>query len=213
MALQWPALVMLMPFRDRWALTSISLSSCPRDSFRSRTIGPHVRRHSSRPEHFVPVDATETDSSLSTSSADDPAVATAVNGFTGGGQTNSGFVFVVLKPLSERDVIGATRSLSGCARNSITVAGARLYPAAGYRISAPAGAPALPNTNTPCWPITADELYDWAPKIETALQQLPQLTDVNSDQQQKGLETQSGYRSRYRSAAGADGQPDRQHAL
>jgi multidrug efflux pump len=34
-----------------------------------------------------------------------------------------------------------------------------------------------------------EEIYDWAPKVETALQQLPQLTDVNLDQQQKGLET------------------------
>src|SRR5262249_37297803 len=33
------------------------------------------------------------------------------------------------------------------------------------------------------------ELYDWAPKILTALQAVPQLTDVNSDQQNKGLET------------------------
>jgi multidrug efflux pump len=34
-----------------------------------------------------------------------------------------------------------------------------------------------------------DEIYEWAAKVEAALQQLPQLTDVNLDQQQKGLET------------------------
>src|SRR5262249_24963432 len=33
----------------------------------------------------------------------DPAVAN-IAGFTGGGETNSGFVFVILKPLSERNV-------------------------------------------------------------------------------------------------------------
>jgi len=33
------------------------------------------------------------------------------------------------------------------------------------------------------------ELYEWAPKIVAALQQTPQLVDVNSDQQNKGLET------------------------
>ena len=38
----------------------------------------------------------------------DPAVETVV-GFTGGGQTNSGFVFVSLKPLSERKVSARTR--------------------------------------------------------------------------------------------------------
>src|SRR6202007_835133 len=35
----------------------------------------------------------------------------------------------------------------------------------------------------------AAEIYEWAPKLETALQKLPLLTDVNLDQQQKGLET------------------------
>jgi multidrug efflux pump len=33
------------------------------------------------------------------------------------------------------------------------------------------------------------ELYNWVPKVTAALEQLPELTDVNSDQQQKGLET------------------------
>src|SRR6202030_2593449 len=33
------------------------------------------------------------------------------------------------------------------------------------------------------------ELYAWVPKVTAALEQLPQLTDVNSDQQQNGLET------------------------
>src|SRR5205085_4544139 len=33
------------------------------------------------------------------------------------------------------------------------------------------------------------ELYEWAPKVTAALEQLPELTEVNSDQQQKGLET------------------------
>jgi multidrug efflux pump len=33
------------------------------------------------------------------------------------------------------------------------------------------------------------ELYAWAPKITNALQHVPELADVNSDQQQNGLET------------------------
>src|SRR5437764_12849915 len=33
------------------------------------------------------------------------------------------------------------------------------------------------------------ELYDWAPKVTAALEQVSELTDVNSDQQQNGLET------------------------
>src|SRR4030095_5660065 len=33
------------------------------------------------------------------------------------------------------------------------------------------------------------ELYEWAPKVTAALEQLTELTEVNSDQQQKRLET------------------------
>src|SRR5260221_3144823 len=36
---------------------------------------------------------------------------------------------------------------------------------------------------------TIDELYTWAPKILAELQRVPQLADVNSDQQNQGLET------------------------
>src|SRR5260370_4198554 len=36
---------------------------------------------------------------------------------------------------------------------------------------------------------TVDELYTWAPRILAELQKVPQLTDVNSDQQNQGLET------------------------
>ena len=35
-----------------------------------------------------------------------------------------------------------------------------------------------------------DELSSWTPKITDALQHMPQLADVNSDQQDKGLETE-----------------------
>src|SRR6266550_377030 len=34
-----------------------------------------------------------------------------------------------------------------------------------------------------------NELYNWSPKVTDALERVPELTEVNSDQQQKGLET------------------------
>ncbi len=116
----------------------------------------------------------------------DPAVQT-VNGFTGGSQTNSGFVFVVLKPLSERGV--SAQQVMGRLRPKLNqVAGARLFlqPAQDIRMGGRA------NNAQYQYTLQADntaEIYDWAPKVEAALQQLPQLTDVNLDQQQKGLET------------------------
>jgi multidrug efflux pump len=116
----------------------------------------------------------------------DPAVDSVV-GFTGGGQTNSGFVFVALKPLSERkisvdQVIGRLRGKLG------RVAGARLFLQAvqdirvGGRQSNAQYQYSLQGDNLA-------ELYEWVPKVTTALEQLPQISDVNSDQQQKGLQT------------------------
>jgi multidrug efflux pump len=116
----------------------------------------------------------------------DPAVAT-VNGFTGGSQTNSGFIFVVLKPLSERRV--SVQQVMARLRPKLNqVAGARLFlrPATDIRVGGRANYAEYQYT------LRADdtaEIYNWAPKVETALRHLPQLTDVNLDQQQKGLQT------------------------
>jgi multidrug efflux pump len=116
----------------------------------------------------------------------DPAVASVV-GFTGGGQTNSGFVFISLKPLSERkqsvfEIIGRLRGKLG------QVAGARLFLVpvqdinAGGRQSNSMYQYALTGDDLP-------QLYAWAPKVTAAMEKLPELTDVNSDMQQKGLES------------------------
>jgi multidrug efflux pump len=115
----------------------------------------------------------------------DPAVQS-VSAFTGGGQTNSGFVFVVLKPLPERGV--GMQKVMGRLRPKLNeVAGARLFlqPATDIRVGGRASYAQYQYTllgdNT-------EDIYEWAPKLEAALQNVPQLTDVNLDQQQKGLE-------------------------
>ncbi|HLL26255.1 MAG TPA: efflux RND transporter permease subunit [Xanthobacteraceae bacterium] len=117
----------------------------------------------------------------------DPAVATAV-GFTGGGQTNSGFIFASLKPISERQ-ISADQVIARLRRALGQVPGATLYLQAVQDIRAGG----RQSNALYQYTIQADELedlYNWAPKILTAMQALPQLTDVNSDQQNKGLETE-----------------------
>ena len=58
-----------------------------------------------------------------------------------------------------------------------------------------------------------DELHAGRRRSLAALQQMPDLTDVNSDQQDKGLETDLHDRPRHRRAARPQRQPDRQHAL
>ncbi|WP_213769923.1 efflux RND transporter permease subunit [Bradyrhizobium sp. dw_78] len=116
----------------------------------------------------------------------DPAVETAV-GFTGGGQTNSGFVFVSLLPLSERG-ISADGVINRLRRKMAVIPGATLFLQAvqdiriGGRASNAQYQYTLQGT-------TLEELNEWSPKIMAALQREPKLTDVNSDQQNRGLET------------------------
>jgi multidrug efflux pump len=116
----------------------------------------------------------------------DPAVQS-VSAFTGGGQTNGGFVFVVLKPLSERHV--SMERVMGRLRPKFNqVAGARLFlqPASDIRVG---GRASLAQYEYTLLGDDADEIYEWAPKVEAALQKLPGITEVNLDQQQKGLES------------------------
>ena len=116
----------------------------------------------------------------------DPAVENIV-GFTGGGQTNSGFVFVTLKPLSERKI--SVMQVIGRLRPKLNqVAGARLFLQAvqdiwvGGRQSNAQYQYTLQGDDT-------KEIYAWAPKVEAALQKIHLITEVNLDQQQNGLES------------------------
>ncbi|WP_428532351.1 efflux RND transporter permease subunit [Rhodopila sp.] len=121
----------------------------------------------------------------------DPAVQSVV-GFTGSGggggaaQTNTGSVFVALEPLAQRDGIDAV--MSRLRRKLAVVPGARLFlvPIQDINVGGRQSNAAYQYT------LQADstaELYEWAPKLVTELEHDPMLRDVNSDQQQKGLET------------------------
>ena len=116
----------------------------------------------------------------------DPAVEN-VNAFTGGGQTNTGFVFVVLKPLSERQV-SMQQVMTRLRPKLNQVAGARLFLQGAQDIRA-GGRASNAQYQYSLQGDNAEEIYEWSPKLEAALQKLPLLTDVNLDQQQKGLET------------------------
>jgi multidrug efflux pump len=116
----------------------------------------------------------------------DPAVETAV-GFTGNGQTNSGFVFVSLKPLGERQ-ISADQVIARLRREMAVIPGATLFLQAVQDIRVGGRASNAQYQFTMQAP-TFEELNEWSPKIAAALQGDPNLTDVNSDQQNKGLES------------------------
>jgi multidrug efflux pump len=116
----------------------------------------------------------------------DPAVETAV-GFTGNGQTNSGFVFVSLKPLGERN-ISADQVIARLRREMAVIPGATLFLQAVQDIRVGGRASNAQYQFTMQGP-TFEELNEWSPKIAAALQGDPNLTDVNSDQQNRGLES------------------------
>ena len=116
----------------------------------------------------------------------DPAVETAV-GFTGGGQTNSGFMFVSLHPLAERK-ISVDGVIARLRRQMAVVPGATLFLQAVQDIRVGGRASNAQYQYTLQGP-TLEELNDWTPKIAAALQGEPNLADVNSDQQNKGLES------------------------
>jgi multidrug efflux pump len=115
----------------------------------------------------------------------DPTVETVV-GFTGGGQTNSGFLFISLVPLGERN-ISADAVIARLRREMAVVPGATLFLQSVQDIRA-GGRPSNAQYQYTLQGPTLEELNEWAPKIAAALQQEPNLSDVNSDQQNKGLE-------------------------
>ena len=115
----------------------------------------------------------------------DPAVAT-VGGFAGGQASNSGQVFITLKPPRERGL--STDEVIDRLRPKLeTVAGARLFLSAGGQIRA-GGRQGNGAYQYTVLGDTLDDLNEWVPKITTALQDVPELEDVNSDQSDKGLE-------------------------
>ena len=116
----------------------------------------------------------------------DPAVESA-NGFLGGGTTNTGRMFVGLKPKEQRDV-DADQVIARLRGKLAHVPGATLYlqPVQDLRIGGRPGAAQFQYT------LQGDdtaELLEWAPRVLERLRKLKELTDVNSDQLNKGLQS------------------------
>ena len=116
----------------------------------------------------------------------DPAIDSVV-GFTGGSRTNSGFVFAALKPLSERD-LSVDRVIARLRANLSHVPGATLFfqPVQDIRIGGRQSNALYQYT------LQGDDLTElrtWTPKIVDALTHVPELADINSDLEEKGLET------------------------
>ncbi len=116
----------------------------------------------------------------------DPDV-TSVVAFTGGSARNSGSMFVTLKPRNERNVT-VDQVIARLRRQLEREPGANLFLSAvqDIRIGGRQGQAQWQ------FSLQADELEDlrkWEPTIRQALSRLPEIADVSTDQQDKGLQT------------------------
>ncbi len=120
----------------------------------------------------------------------DPAVRNVI-GFTGGGATNTGFVYVILKPLEQRKI--DAESVIDRLRpklNRITGASTFLQAAQDIRVGGRVSNGMYQYT------IQADNLDDlqtWGPKFLAEITKLPGFQDVSSDQQNGGLDQRVYY--------------------
>jgi multidrug efflux pump subunit AcrB len=116
----------------------------------------------------------------------DPAVDTVTAFVGGGGTANTGRMFIMLKPLDKRK-IGADKVIGRLRGKLAHVAGATLYLQSaqdlqiGGRLGNAQYQYTLQSENL-------NDLNQWAPKVLAKLRKLSQLKDVNTDQQNRGLE-------------------------
>jgi multidrug efflux pump len=116
----------------------------------------------------------------------DPAV-DAVTAFAGGhGGPNSGGGFITLKPLSERKV-SADQVIARLRRKLAVIPGATLYLQSAQDLTI-GGRPSAAQFQYTLQDQDLEELNNWTPRLLAKLRTLPELRDVNSDQQDHGLE-------------------------
>jgi multidrug efflux pump len=117
----------------------------------------------------------------------DPAIDT-VTSFTGGGNgTSTARMFAQLKPIEERK-INSDQVISRLRKKTAGIPGASLFMQSvqdvnvGGRFGGAQYQYTLQADNL-------DDLYHWAPIVMARLRQIPELRDINSDQQDKGLQS------------------------
>jgi multidrug efflux pump len=116
----------------------------------------------------------------------DPAVEN-VGAFTGGGgAVNTGFVYLALKPLSERK-ISSSQVIDRLRPKLISIAGATVFLQAGQDLRI-GGRQSNAQYQYTIQSDNIDDLVAWGPRLLTEMRKLRMLTDVNTDQQNSGLQ-------------------------
>jgi hydrophobic/amphiphilic exporter-1 (mainly G- bacteria), HAE1 family len=119
----------------------------------------------------------------------DPAVASTAMAIGGSGRAgNNGNLFITLKPRNERDV-NAQQIIARLRPKLEKVEGARLYMQAAQDVRL-GGRPTRTQFEYTLQDANLDELNEWAPKLLTKMQTLPELRDVATDQQSQGTTLQ-----------------------
>jgi len=116
----------------------------------------------------------------------DPAVDTVV-GFTGGARAGGGFLFVNLKPQSQRNV-GGQAVIARLRPQIAQVTGVSLFlnPVQDLRMGG------RQSSSTYQYTLKSDNIADlrlWARRLADSMRAQPELTDVDTDQQENGVET------------------------
>jgi multidrug efflux pump len=116
----------------------------------------------------------------------DPAVENAMSFVGGSGATNGGFIYIGLKPLNKRDAT-ASQVIDRLRPKYLAVQGASVFLQAGQDLRIGGRLSSAQYQYT----IQSDNLGDlvaWGPRLLQEMRKLKGLTDVNSDQQNNGLQ-------------------------
>jgi multidrug efflux pump len=121
----------------------------------------------------------------------DPAVDN-VMAFTGGqGSTNGGFIFLGLKPLNQRH-ISASDVVSRLRPKLMSLPGASVFLQAGQDLRI-GGRSSNAQYQYTLQSDNLTDLVNWGPTLLKEMRKLPGFTDVNSDQQNSGLQATLSY--------------------
>jgi multidrug efflux pump len=121
----------------------------------------------------------------------DPAVQN-VGAFTGGGgAVNTGFVYLALKPLSQRKIT-SSQVIDRLRPKLISIPGATVFLQAGQDVRI-GGRQSNAQYQYTIQSDNIDDLVTWGPRLLTEMRKLRILTDVNTDQQNSGLQASLVY--------------------
>src|SRR5438270_679223 len=121
----------------------------------------------------------------------DPAVSSVVTFVGGNGATNSGFVYVALKPLEERK-ISSSQVINRLRPKLAGVPGAMTFLQAGQDLRI-GGRQSNAQYQYTIQSENLSDLVKWGPVVLAEMRKLPGFTDVNSDQQNAGLQASLSY--------------------